>query len=68
MSRKEEGAMEEEIGVLHDGKGFRCSNKRTMVDREGKQNEFEERDTSVVIQIKGIPCTKGRKRTAISVQ
>jgi hypothetical protein len=52
MSRKEEGAMKEEIGVLHSGKIFRYSRKRNMVDREGKHNDFEDRD--VVLQIKGI--------------
>jgi hypothetical protein len=57
MSRKEEGVMKEEIGVLCSGKIFWYSRKRIVVDREGKHNEFEERDTGVVLQIEGIPCT-----------
>jgi hypothetical protein len=56
MSRKEEGATKEEIGVLRSGKIFRYSRKRNVVDREGKHNEFE--DTDVVLQIKGISCTE----------
>ena len=49
MSRKEEGVTKEEIGVLRSGKIFRHSKKRNVVDREGKHNEIEERDTSTVL-------------------
>ena len=34
--------MEDNIGVLCNGKIFWYSRKRTMADREGKKNEFEE--------------------------
>jgi hypothetical protein len=30
-------------------------------DREEKHNEVEERDTGVVLQIKGIPCIEGKE-------
>jgi hypothetical protein len=55
MSREEECAMGEEIGVLCSGKRFWCCRKRIVVDREEKHSKVEERDIGVVIQI--IPCT-----------
>jgi hypothetical protein len=52
MSGMEEGAMEEEIGVLCSRKIFWYSRKRIVADREGTHNEFE--DIDVVLQIEGI--------------
>jgi hypothetical protein len=44
--------------VLCSGKRFRPNNKRTTTKREGKQNEIKERDSCVIIYIKGILRTK----------
>jgi hypothetical protein len=49
MSGKEEGVTEEEIGVLHSGKILWYNGKMIVADRKGKHNEFEERDTGVVL-------------------
>jgi hypothetical protein len=62
MSREEECVIEEEIGVLHSGKIFWYSRKRIVVDREEKHSEVEERDTGVVLQIEGIPCTEEKEK------
>jgi hypothetical protein len=49
MLREEECVIEEDIGVLRNGKIFRYSRMRTMVERE-KHSEVEKRDTGVVLQ------------------
>jgi len=46
MPIKEYGVKEEEIEVLHSGKIFW---ERIVADREGKHNEFKERDNDIVI-------------------
>jgi hypothetical protein len=49
MSREEECAIEEEIGVLRSGKEFWYYRKRTVDDREEKHSEVEERDIGVLL-------------------
>jgi hypothetical protein len=61
-AREEECVTDEEIGVLHSGKIFRHSRKRIVAEREGKHNEIEERDTGVILQIKGILHTEGKEK------
>ena len=52
--RNEEIFTVNEMRVLHNGKKFRYSRKRTVDDREGKHNEFEEIYASVSFLIKGL--------------
>jgi hypothetical protein len=53
MSREQECAMNEDIGVLCNGKRFRPNKKRIVSKREGKHNEIEEIDTGVILYIEG---------------
>jgi hypothetical protein len=62
MLREEECATEEEIGVFHSGKIFCYSRKSIVSKREDKHSEVEKRDTSVVLDIKGISLTKEKEK------
>jgi hypothetical protein len=54
--------MEEDIGVFFSGKRFQYNRKRIGNDIEEKKNEIEERDTGVVLHIKGIPHTEEKEK------
>jgi hypothetical protein len=58
MSKEEECATNEEIGLLHSGKRFRPNKKMTVAKRQGQHNESEERETGVILQIEGIMGTE----------
>jgi hypothetical protein len=62
ISREEECAVEEEVGVLHSGKRFWYSRKMIVAEREEQHGEVEERDIGVVLQIKGISITKEKEK------
>jgi hypothetical protein len=62
MSREEQCAMKEEIGLLCSGKMFQYSRKRILADKEEKHNELEERDINVVPQIEGISCIEEKEK------
>jgi hypothetical protein len=62
MSIEEECATKEQIGVLHNGKIFWYNRKKTLAEREEKHIEAEERDTSVVLHIEGIPHIEEKEK------
>jgi hypothetical protein len=47
---------------LRSGKIFWYSRKRNVAEREEKHNEVEERDTSVILQIIGIPFIEEKEK------
>ena len=62
MSREEECATKEDIGVLRSGKIFRYSRKRIMANKEEKHSEVEERDIGAVLYIEGIPHIEEKEK------
>jgi hypothetical protein len=62
MSGKEKGVMEGDIGVLQSGKLFRYGRKNIVADREGKNIEFEKKDTDIVIHMEGIRPKEGKEK------